>query len=319
MAKGMAGDEQLPKQPRQFGAAMDRLGLVLSGERDAAAESAFGDLPGASLHDEAEIAALAALVVVAVESGQRWGELDEFLSRVIHDSVRSRAREAAGVAALGLARLHLLRGRYRDAARWLAEADAQLLRSDPFNTLVAVRYTAVCVASFSGDFEGAIAAQQRLESWVAEHEPLGAQRPGVARAAAWVQWMRDPVAAGQRLLADAESFAGELPGLAPALAYDALRTGNSGAIPLLVELADRCRSRLVAAFVRHATARAARDGAALLAAADEMAAIGALRYAVEAASEAATVFVAEGRSDSARRAAARERELHVPDQGASLP
>jgi DNA-binding NarL/FixJ family response regulator len=53
--------------------------------------------------------------------------------------------------------------------------------------------------------------------------------------------------------------------------------------------------------------------------AEEMAAIGALRYAVEAASEAATVFVGQGRSDSARRAAARARELHAPDQGASLP
>ena len=50
-----------------------------------------------------------------------------------------------------------------------------------------------------------------------------------------------------------------------------------------------------------------------------MAAIGALRYAVEAASDAASAFVAAGRQDSARRAAARARELHVPDQGAELP
>jgi DNA-binding NarL/FixJ family response regulator len=50
-----------------------------------------------------------------------------------------------------------------------------------------------------------------------------------------------------------------------------------------------------------------------------MAEIGALRYAVEAASEAASVFLNQGRHDSARRAAARARELHVPDQGAPLP
>jgi DNA-binding NarL/FixJ family response regulator len=54
-------------------------------------------------------------------------------------------------------------------------------------------------------------------------------------------------------------------------------------------------------------------------AAEEMAAIGAVRYAVEAASDAASVFVADGRQDSARRAAARARDLHVPDQGAELP
>jgi DNA-binding CsgD family transcriptional regulator len=53
--------------------------------------------------------------------------------------------------------------------------------------------------------------------------------------------------------------------------------------------------------------------------AEEMAAIGALRYAVEAASDAATAYLSAGRQDSARRAAARARELHVPDQGAELP
>ena len=53
--------------------------------------------------------------------------------------------------------------------------------------------------------------------------------------------------------------------------------------------------------------------------AEEMAAIGALRCAVEAASDAATAYLAAGRQDSARRAAARARELHVPDQGSELP
>jgi DNA-binding NarL/FixJ family response regulator len=54
-------------------------------------------------------------------------------------------------------------------------------------------------------------------------------------------------------------------------------------------------------------------------AAEEMAAIGALRYAVEAASDAAAAFLSQGRHDSARRAAARARQLHVPDQGGELP
>ena len=49
-----------------------------------------------------------------------------------------------------------------------------------------------------------------------------------------------------------------------------------------------------------------------------MAAIGALRYAVEAASDAATAFLSAGRQDSTRRAAAQARQLHVPDQGAEL-
>jgi DNA-binding NarL/FixJ family response regulator len=50
-----------------------------------------------------------------------------------------------------------------------------------------------------------------------------------------------------------------------------------------------------------------------------MAAIGAQRYAVEAASDAAAAFLAGGRQDSARRAAARASALHVHDQGGQLP
>ena len=56
-----------------------------------------------------------------------------------------------------------------------------------------------------------------------------------------------------------------------------------------------------------------------MAASDELAAIGTLVYAMEAAADAATVFLAGGRTDSARRAAARARELHVPGQGTLAP
>ena len=107
-------------------------------------------------------------------------------------------------------------------------------------------------------------------------------------------------------------------GLAPQLAYDALRAGAPAA-PHLERMAVRCQSRLVTAYAQHGSAKAARDGAALMDAAEEMAAIGALRYAVEAASDAAAAFLSQGRHDSARRAAARARQLHVPDQGAELP
>jgi DNA-binding NarL/FixJ family response regulator len=57
------------------------------------------------------------------------------------------------------------------------------------------------------------------------------------------------------------------------------------------------------------------DPAALLDAAESFAAIGALLYAMEAA----TAFLRAGRQDSARRAAARASELHQPEQGTSPP
>ena len=84
-------------------------------------------------------------------------------------------------------------------------------------------------------------------------------------------------------------------------------------------LAARCDARLVAAYAAHAGALAARDGAALLEVAAEMAAIGADRYALEAAADAAEAFLREGREDSARRALARARELHVAGHGAPAP
>jgi hypothetical protein len=156
------------------------------------------------------------------------------------------ARRAFGPdEALRVARLHVMRGRYHDAARWLAEAEFQLRRNDPYNTMLAVRATAVSIACSTGDFDGAVAAYERLQSRVRRHPPLPAQRPAIARAA--------------------------------------------------------------------------RDGTALLAVAEEMAEIGALRYALEATSEGASVFLNQGRHDSARRAAARARELYIPDQGATLP
>ena len=99
---------------------------------------------------------------------------------------------------------------------------------------------------------------------------------------------------------------------------EALRAG----VPATTELdafEAQCECRLVSAYAAHARARAAGDGTALLAAADAFADIGAIRYAVEAASEAATAFVSEGRQDSARRAAHRAEGLHVPGQGAQLP
>jgi len=62
------------------------------------------------------------------------------------------------------------------------------------------------------------------------------------------------------------------------------------------------------------TARAATARAALSAVADEMRAIGALRYATEAAVHAASAFRTAGRQDAARC-----RQLHERGEGGSEP
>ncbi len=223
-----------------------------------------------------------------------------------------------GIAAFTLGRLNFLRSRYVDASRWLAEARAHLVHEDPFNVLGHVLVVQVGIEAFSGDFDSTMRALDRLRRRCSEFEPLPVGRVPLARAEGWAARVRDPQVAADQLLDAAAEF-DSFVGLAPQLAYDAFRCGAAAATPLLEDLAARNRSRLVSAYRQHAAAGSARDGAKLLAAAEEMAEIGALSYAVEAASQAAAAFLSEGREDSARRAAARARALHPEGQGGVLP
>lgn len=311
------GDSETTDQSRRSLATMQTMSLFFSGHGDAAAARAFAARPSIPLRDDADAAALATLSLIAIETGYRWVELEEYMSEMVRAAVRARDRAAVGLSAFTLARLHFLRAEHRDAARWLAEAEVQFRQQDPFNVMLAVRTLQVGIACFTGDFDGTIAALNRLHAWCDNHTPLAQQRVPICRAEGWALRMRNAAEAGRQLLEDAVSLQ-EMVGLAPQLAYDALRVGAPAA-SLLEQMAARGESRLVTLYARHASAKAAHDGAGLIDVAEEMAAIGALRYAVEAASDAATTYLAAGRQDSARRAAARARELHVPDQGAELP
>jgi DNA-binding CsgD family transcriptional regulator len=105
------------------------------------------------------------------------------------------------------------------------------------------------------------------------------------------------------------------------LYYEALRAGAPAPAVArsIAALAGRCDARLMGAYVAHSAALAARDGVALLAVADEFERIGTRRYATEAAADAARAFVRAGRQYSARRAAARSRELFIDDQRGVQP
>jgi DNA-binding CsgD family transcriptional regulator len=311
------GDPAVSDAPRRSLLALRRMSAFLAGAGDAAAAEAFAQRPPVPLRDDADAAALGTLSLIAVEAGYRWDELDRYMGEALRHAVRARDHFAAGLSAFTLARLHFFRARHRDAARWVAEAEVHFQQHDPFNVMLTVRALEVGIACFTGDFDGTMAALAQLHAWSDSHGPLPAQRVPVRRAEGWALRMRDPAEAGRRLLEDASSLE-QMVGLAPQLAYDALRVGAPAA-PVLERMAARNESRLVTAYARHGSAKAARDGSALMDAAEEMAAIGAVRYAVEAASDAASVFVADGRQGSARRAAARARELHVPGQGGELP
>ncbi|HTX11117.1 MAG TPA: LuxR C-terminal-related transcriptional regulator [Solirubrobacteraceae bacterium] len=313
-----AENSAVTDEVRRGHATMRRLSAFVAGRGDAAAADAFAARPAMPVRDASDLGALGVLSLIAVETGYRWAELEEYMGQVLGHAVRGRDHAAAGLSALALARLHFLRGRYRDAARWLAETEVHLVQQDPFNTTIPVRSLQVGVASFTGDFDGTTAALDRLHVWAENHEPLPQQRVAVRRAEGWALRIRNAAEAGRRLLEEAISQEEEMLGLAPQLAYDALRAGAPAA-SVLVRMAARSESRLVSAYASHGAAKAAHDGPALMEAAEEMAAIGALRYGVEAASDAAIAFLAAGRQDSGRRAAALARQLHVPDQGAELP
>ena len=89
--------------------------------------------------------------------------------------------------------------------------------------------------------------------------------------------------------------------------------------PALTNLSNRADARMLAAKAGHARHLAARDAPALLEIASRFEGIGALLYASEAAAHAAQIFVEAGRKDSARRAAARSRELFVDGQDRPAP
>jgi DNA-binding CsgD family transcriptional regulator len=311
------GDSDVSDDARRSVAVLRMMSAFLAGQGDAAAAEAFANRPPIPLRDDADAAMLGSLSLIAVEAGYRWDELGHYMSEVMRHAVRARDHAATGLSAFTLARLSFLGARYRDAARWLAEAEVQFQQRDPFNVMLSVRALQVGTACFTGDFDGTMAALERLRAWSESHGPQPAQRVPVRRAEGWALRMRNATEAGRQLLEDATGLE-EMVGLVPQLAYDALRAGAAAA-PALERMAARNESRLVSAYARHGSAKAARDGAALMETAEEMAAIGALRYAVEAASDAATAYLSAGRHDSARRAAARARELHVPDQGAELP
>jgi DNA-binding NarL/FixJ family response regulator len=307
-------DARVNDESRRGAAAMHALSLLLAGRGDEAAALAWKGSPQIPLRDSGDSAAMAVLSLVCIEAGHEWARLEEYMAHAVRDAVRASDHDAAGLAALTLARLRFLHGAYHDAARWLAEAELHLQLRDTFGVLINARALEVGIAYFTRDFEAAAIAAERLEAGVEGRAPVPTQQVHRARGRGWAARMRSDAEAGRELLAAAEAFEA-MPGLAAGLAYEAFRAGAPAA-EALDAFAARCESRMVNAYAAHAGAR---DGAELLAAAEEMAAIGALRYAVEAASDAAAAFLAEGRQDSARRAAHRAQQWHLPDQGGVLP
>jgi DNA-binding NarL/FixJ family response regulator len=313
-------DPDLPPDARARTELVHAVALFFTGRVKEAHALARLHRPAVPLDRQRTTMALGTWFLAGAESGEDWADFETYMTQLLRDGVRTNDHEAAGCGAFSLAYLHFHRGRYRDAARWLAEAELHYEHQDTFGSIVHVRVFELGIAFFTGDLPGAVAGLERVHAALGGSEPTPPQAPYVARAEGWAARATGEAAGAERFLHEAEAL-DDQPGFAAQLTYEALRAGSPAraVAERLEALAGRCDARLVAAYAVHAAALAARDGNALLQAGEEMAAIGASRYALEASLDAARTFVAQGREDSARRAAARARELFVPDQGAELP
>ncbi|MBE2319827.1 hypothetical protein DVA67_027935 [Solirubrobacter sp. CPCC 204708] len=294
--------------------AVKTLSLLFSGRGDQAWAAVRRMRPSLPLRELPDTASLANTILIALETGYDWPEVEDYMTRTLREAVRLNDHEAAGFAAFMLGALLFLRGRFRDAARWMAEAELRFGHHDTFDAVVHVHTFQVGIAYHTGDYDDALRQLDRVHAALADREPLAVHQPYVLRAEGWAARVRGDAHGAKRLLAAADEL-GDSPIHAAQLTYEARRAGASVG-PALAALADRCTAPLVAAYAAHAVAR---DGEALLAAADAFAAIGAQLYALEAAADAAAAFVNEGRAQSARRAAAHARALHVPGQGTEPP
>jgi DNA-binding CsgD family transcriptional regulator len=295
--------------------------LFYEGRMDEAYALAQRIRPAVPLTEQSDALALVSSSVIGLESAYDLPGLQAWMSDVLRDAVRANDHDAAGLAAITVGAVHFLAGEYIDAGRWFAEAELHLERQDTFGTLLAVRSTQTGVAHGLGDHELVAATLERCRALPAWHGPLPSLAPYVARAEGYGALAAGDPPRAQRTLLDGAREVTAMPVYAALLTYEALRAGASPAAVAAdqAELARRCDTPMTRAYAAHAAGLAAGDGAAVLAAAEDFSAIGARRYAMEAAADAASRLAQAGRQDSARRAAARARDLHDARQGGTPP
>src|SRR5581483_4939657 len=171
------------------------------------------------------------------------------------------------------------------------------------------------------DTEAVQTSLARHREALGDAEPLPNQIGFTVLAESWPALAAGDTRRAQKLLLDGAERLDGMPVYAARLLYQAFRAGAEAArlAEALERARARCDARLTAVYTAHVAAHATGDGRALLAVSEEMEAIGAIPYALEAAAHAATTFAAAGRADSARLAAARSLELHTRTDGNPPP
>ena len=265
--------------------------------------------------------ALVGLGVVEVHSGVDLTRIEREMAQTLAEAVRSGDHGAAGGAALVVGSVANLAGRYRDATRWLSEAELHYEQQDTLGVLVIARQALVSVARQTGNADRTIEAARRCLDTLQGRDPLPTQVPYVARVRAWEAEACGDRITAQRILRDTAGELSDDPLYGALLYYEAMRVGAPARLvaTAMAAMRSRCDAPLVRLYIDHVDALSRGDGRALMDVADGFAQLGALRYATEAAADASTAFMGAGRQDSARRAVARARDLFIDGQGGFMP
>ena len=314
-------DSELAPEVRRRVEALHLRGLFWAGRGREGVAFASELLPSPPLRDLVDVQFLGLWSLLYGESGEQPEEMERWWATFLETAMRLDDDIGVGVAALSIGGMRLDAGRYRDATRLLREAELRQERHDPVGLRVPTVALQVAVAYATGDIEGTLEAYERCSAVARGDRPLPNQLPYLLCAEAWATAADGDPPRAQRLLLDRlPEFMGTRP-YAARIAYEAMRLGAPAArvAPVLAELDALSDSTLTAARSAHASARAAADGPALLQAAVALEAAGSRRCACEAAAHAAEVYAAQGRQDSARRAAARSRDLFEENQGGLPP
>ena len=254
--------------------------------------------------------------------------------------VRRRSATALAVESAALGLTWLARGRVRAALRLCRESASLLRDGDPVGMLAFALSGVAQAAAQAGDAEGAATAIAELERTPLAHSAFAVE-VGLGRAwaaAAAGELTRAAVLA--RAAADHAETRGQFAYAVRAL-HELARLGDPAeAAPRLAALAGRAASlparpqssrpgappparavdgRFAPLAADHAAALVTGDGAALLDAAERLAAVDALLAAAEAAHAAAAAHREAGRQASARGAAARASLWLASCEGARTP
>jgi DNA-binding NarL/FixJ family response regulator len=264
--------------------------------------------------------------VVVVASLWLWGLvlaglLDQ--AKQIARRYRERCQDTPGfgevVTSSMCAHVAISRGQVRTAARWYRQAIAAIHGMDPGGVSFSGLVGLAGALGMAGD---ATQARQALVKMTAARHPAFVYlEPEVQLAEAWVAASEGGVSEAVVLARQAAEVAAsqDQPAVEVVALHTAVCFGDRTLGDRLAQLATQVDGPRAGSAAAHAAALAAEDGAALHAASVQLEQMGALLLAVDAAAQAAAVYIRQGRRGSAQAATTRAHHLAQACEDARTP